>query len=249
MNNLPALAEMNTDIADRAADPAEFVIACCERAKQWLGDLLEDGSIEQIVEMKSQAEAIRVYTVQKNLGKDAELAAAEIVRRAERGIGLAIRRGQEAGEIARRGQGAGNPPGAKGDRVDSGISLPSEFATHSELAGNGAGFYHMSDGVPDEQFDAAIEAAKEEGNLSRANVVRKVRGEAPAAPRSEFNRKRRHIDHYRVLGETVATLEGLMTALRMVDVSAIPEQERGEWSERLRDALRPLNNFTKGVGI
>ena len=38
-----------------------------------------------------------MYTAQKQLGKDAQLAAAEIVRRAERGIGVAIRRGQQNG--------------------------------------------------------------------------------------------------------------------------------------------------------
>jgi hypothetical protein len=57
--------------------------------------------IEQIVELKSQAEAIRVYTVQKQLGHDAELAAAEVVHRAERCIGLAIRKGQAEGRFTK----------------------------------------------------------------------------------------------------------------------------------------------------
>jgi hypothetical protein len=51
--------------------------------------VLERGDIEAIVEFKSWAEVMRVLTIQKDLGKDAELAAAEIVRRAERGIGVA----------------------------------------------------------------------------------------------------------------------------------------------------------------
>ena len=80
---------------ERSADPAGFVVQACERAKAWLEEALEHGEIEQIAEIKSQAEAVRVYTAQKQLGKDAQLAAAEIVRRAERGIGLAIRRGQQ----------------------------------------------------------------------------------------------------------------------------------------------------------
>ena len=75
----------------------------CQRAKAWLREALEHGEIEQIAEIRSQAEAIRVYTTQKQLGTDAQLAAAEIVRRAERGIGVTIRRGQQDGEIAKRG--------------------------------------------------------------------------------------------------------------------------------------------------
>ena len=47
-----------------------------------------------------------IYTAQKNIGKDAELAAAEVVRRAERGLGVTIRRGQEHGTVARHAHAA-----------------------------------------------------------------------------------------------------------------------------------------------
>ncbi|WP_055751031.1 hypothetical protein [Frankia sp. AvcI1] len=68
----------------------------------------------------TQAEAIRIYTTSKQLGKDAELSAAEIVRRAERGIGIAIRRGQEAGAIAKRGDiGGRGAPGVIGSDLGS----------------------------------------------------------------------------------------------------------------------------------
>jgi hypothetical protein len=100
---------------ERSADPAQFVVQACQRAKAWLTEALEHGEIEQIAELKSQAEAVRVYTAQKQLGKDAQLAAAEIVRRAERGIGLAVRRGQHDGQIARRGDRGGcGAPGVRG---------------------------------------------------------------------------------------------------------------------------------------
>lgn len=68
------------------------MIAACEHAKALLTDILERGDIESIVELKSQAEVIRVLTIQKNLAKDAELAAAEIVRRATAGIAIAEER-------------------------------------------------------------------------------------------------------------------------------------------------------------
>jgi hypothetical protein len=109
---------------------------------------LEHGEIEQIAEIKSQAEAVRVYTAQKQLGKDAQLAAAEIVRRAERGIGVAIRRGQQGGQIARRGErgsrGApgvhgGNPGDRRGDHLGS--SRP--FFRHGDER---ADAYAMTDG-------------------------------------------------------------------------------------------------------
>jgi hypothetical protein len=162
-------------IVERSADPAGFVVAACERAKAWLAEALEHGQIEQIAEVKSQAEAVRVYTAQKQLGKDAQLAAAEIVRRAERGIGVAIRRGQAAGQIRRPGQGGGQPPRAVRPRDDKTMSSPADFASHGELLGNGAGIYHLTDGVCDAEFDAALAEAKAEQDLSRANLVRKIR--------------------------------------------------------------------------
>jgi transposase len=165
------------DMIERSADPAGFVVQACQRAKAWLQEALEHGEIGQVAEIKSQAEAVRVYTTQKQLGKDAQLAAAEIVRRAERGIGVAIRRGQHNGEIARRGDrggcGApgvygGNPGARRGDHLGS----PGSFFRHGDER---ADAYAMTDGVSDTDFDDALRQAKAEGNLSRANVVRKIR--------------------------------------------------------------------------
>jgi hypothetical protein len=168
---------------DRAADPGEFVVQACERAKAWLREALDHGEIEQIAEIKSQAEAVRVYTTQKQLGKDAQLAATEIVRRAERGIGLAIRGGQRSGHIAKRGdrggRGApgvrgGNPGDARGDDLGSSAAF---FRNGKERADS----YAMADGVSDTDFEDALGQAKADRDLSRANVVRKIRQRRGAA--------------------------------------------------------------------
>jgi hypothetical protein len=164
-------------VIERSADPAGFVVQACERAKAWLQEALEHGGIEQIAEIKSQAEAVRVYTAQRQLGRDAQLAAAEIVRRAERGIGLAFRRGQQNGEIARRGDcDSRGAPGVHGGN-------PAGFFRHGEER---ADAYTMTDGVSDTDFEDALREARAEGNLSRANVVRKIRqrdGDPPASDR------------------------------------------------------------------
>lgn len=161
------------DAADieRAADPAEFVVQTLERAKAWLASALDHGDIEQIVELKSQAEAIRVYAMSKQLGKDAELSAAEIVRRAERGIGQAIRKGQEAGEIRKRGDDTRTD---LRDRVVNNNLVSPVVAAQVNHQSDLAGMYKLSDDVSDDQFEAAIGKARADGNLSRANVVRQV---------------------------------------------------------------------------
>jgi hypothetical protein len=173
-------------IVERSADPAAFVVQACERAKAWLEQALEHGEIEQIAEIKSQAEAVRVYTAQKQLGKDAQLAAAEIVRRAERGIGVAIRRGQQGGQIARRGErGSRGAPGVHGgnpgDRRGDHLGSSQPFFRHGDER---ADAYAMTDGVSDTDFEDALGEARAEANLSRANVVRKIRQRRgnPGAP-------------------------------------------------------------------
>jgi hypothetical protein len=167
---------------ERVADPGGFVVRVCGQAKALLEEALERGQIEQIAEVKSQAEAVRVYTVQRQLGRDAQLAAAEIVRRAERGIGVAIRRGQAAGQIRRRGDHGGARMAGNGAGKTISKPGPSDFASPVELRGNGAGIYHLTDGVSDEDFEEAVAAAKAEQDLSRANIVRKIRQRRSPAP-------------------------------------------------------------------
>jgi hypothetical protein len=237
-----------TAAIEQAADPAQYVLVACERAKAWLADALEHGDIEQIVELKSQAEAIRIYTQQKQLGKDAELSAAEIVRRAERCIGLAIRKGQSEGTIA--GKDAG--PAVRVAKQSGDTTLlkprPSDFASPHELSSNGAGIYQMTDDVTDEQFEDVIEEARAEGNLSRANVVRKIKGETkPKSDRHELLHRTRHIDPDRVVNEAVISLEGLVMGLDLVKGRAAeldPDQIE-DWAISLRHSIRALQRFLK----
>jgi hypothetical protein len=78
--------------------------------------------------------------------------------------------------LGRRGDRGGRAE-AKGDAntIFSPKPGPAQYASVGELRGNGAGIYHMTDGVSDATFEEALAGAKAEGDLSRANVVRKIR--------------------------------------------------------------------------
>lgn len=176
-----------TAVLERAADPGEFVVQCVESGKAWLTHALEQGDLEGLANLKGWAETLRVATVQKQVGKDAELVATELVRRAERAIGLGIRQGQEEGTIRVKGA-SGGPRRSyerKGQRVhvdqtqDVGKISPTEYLPARDIYGNGVGhpgIYDLTDDVSDETFEEALVEAKAEKNLSRANVVRKVQG-------------------------------------------------------------------------
>jgi hypothetical protein len=159
---------------DRVEDPAAVMVALVEQARTMLAQATGMEGLADVIEWKSRAEAIRVYTQQKDMGHEAELSAAEIVRRAERRIGQLIQEGREAGEIATERD--GRVLGGKRRQLSTdGTELK---PTATSILGDGpirTQVTAMTDGVDDASFDAAIEEAKQEGNLSRANVVRKVK--------------------------------------------------------------------------
>lgn len=248
---------MSADLAVYASDPSgldgldrQSVVALLERGKEWLTLAVQrDAEVGDYVEFKGQAETVRVYTVQKQLGKDAELAAAELVRRAERGIGLAIRKGQEAGEIRKpydnlRGE------GIQGAAITSSLApSPTEFVPAHELSSNGAGIYQMTDGVTDEQFEAGLAEAKAEGNLARANVVRKVTNRpTPKGKRPDVLRGTRRIDSRRVIA---ATVDGYADnaippdLFAEIDLSELEAKDLGEWISSLSESARALRSLTK----
>lgn len=183
---LPVVA----DDVERATDPAAYVVQACERAKAWLADAVEHGAIERIVEFRSQAEAVRIYTMATPFDRDVRLAAAEMVRRAERGIGVAIRKGQEKGTIATRNELRAYAARIRNPRPDGILPhrkpAPTDYVPSDDLTGNGTGIYHLTDGYSDEQFEWAIAAGRAAGSLARAGVIRRLRQQASGGPAPEF---------------------------------------------------------------
>ncbi|MDG4796194.1 hypothetical protein [Micromonospora sp. WMMD1082] len=253
-----ALIVSDQSALEAASDPGQFVVQACERAKTWLAEALEHGDIEQIVELKSQAEAIRIYAMSKQLGEDARLSATEIVRRAERGIGLAIRKGQAEGRINKKGD-------QRSDQVrDANLISPKSLVTNGQELHEA---YLMTDGVPDEQFEAALTEAKAEGNLSRANVVRKVRDTtappttpAPSEPtpaekpRKRAGNRKPLPDAFRVaahdLTKTVDRIERLLDDDRYTrnaeQVSALVRNDLIRASEQLASAINRMTSQEEG---
>jgi hypothetical protein len=157
-------------------DPADREVAVTsmlDQSRQWLDRAMASTTPAQdVAEFKAFVATVAEAAKQKKLSESIQLDAVEMVRRSERALGVAIRHGQETGGVAKSGDIGGIPPGAtarSSNRDD--LARPSDFFNHAQER---ADTYAMTDGVTDEQFESAITAAKEEGNLSRANVVRKV---------------------------------------------------------------------------
>lgn len=179
-----ALARGQEDIAALPLqERGQLVTRALEESKSWLAVATRGTDPAPIAEFKAWAATVAEMTRQKGLAREIQLDAVEMVRRAERGIGVATRHGQAVGVISGHG----------GDRRASN-GAPRTLGSPAELLPNSherADVYAMTDGVTDEAFEDALAAAREEHNLARANVVRKLTPPPPGAPTSRAERAAR----------------------------------------------------------
>lgn len=244
---------MNTDLVipespavlDHASDPGAVMVALVEQAKTLLQQANGMEGIATVLEAKSRAEAIRVYVQQKDMGHDAELAAAEIVRRAERRIGELIRQGQAEGQILAKGQ---NARWFREDRLRDVDPLSAKEIIGAPHFSGVTAMTVLADNVTEEQFEKAIDAAKSEGNLSRRNVVRKIVGTPkPQADRHELLYKTRRFDSVRFVRETVRMAPATSPLFDQVDYSALDLNDVEEWIGSLSSSIRFLTTLRNNL--
>lgn len=163
------------------ADRAVMVTHALIETKQWLAVAMKGTDPTPIAEWKAWAATVVEMTRQKGLASEIQSDALEMLRRTERGIGVAIRNGQEAGEIAKNGdKGGASAPGVRG--AVAGFRSPaSELLISPHVAAQATSrrelsevYYPLADNVTDERFEEVLNEARAEGDLSRANVKRKI---------------------------------------------------------------------------
>lgn len=177
---------MTEDTSTELAVPdrsAASVLTMLEQARTWLATCVEITGPAEIAAAKAQIVTAETYAKELRLSQDIQLDAQEMVRRAEFALGKSIRKGQAEGTIRTKADG-GQPAhvlhGQTGEYEKK--PGPTDYATESELSGNTGtdgtrtGIYAMVDGVEQEDLDTALKEAKAESNLTRANVVRKIKG-------------------------------------------------------------------------
>jgi len=229
---------MTTDVAQWEPSTAAAVIDQLAIARDWLRT--EANDIDEVAGVLAQADAIALLVRKRELGHDAELAAAEIVRRCERRLEELLIEGQDAGRVGRRGDNAHTL--ARPQDVSLGNKLRhSDILPSSKLRVQAK----VMASANDDDFDDALRAARDEGDMSRTNIVRKLKGETQPAARNEWHRKRRHIDPARVVRESVAVLQGVATGLALIDAADVADVNRAQWAADMRDAVQAIDKFRK----
>lgn len=172
-----------------ALDPASregAVTQYLTRARDQLALAVEMTGPAAVAALKAEIAVAAEATKQLGLSKEIQMDAQEMVRRAEFALGKAVRAGQDRGEIRTTGQAAtrydqaGLPrgvidPARRLENASVAAASPTDFLPSSEER---VAVYALVDGVTEPQFEAALSEAKAEGNASRANVVRKIKGVA-----------------------------------------------------------------------
>lgn len=172
---------VSTDVAmleslDKASQELA-VTGMLDQAKQWLDRAMEaTNPAREVADFKAFVATVAEAAKQKKLSEGIQLESTEMVRRSERALGVAIRKGQDAGEVANTATAAAAREARKrtestASHLDAVVS-PNEFFSHHQER---ADTYNMTDNVSDEQFEEAVADAKFEENMSRANVVRHVK--------------------------------------------------------------------------
>lgn len=168
---------------------AEGVVAVLTHARHWLASAVEMTGPADVAAVKATVAMAATYSRELQLSKEIQMDAQEMVRRAEYALGKSIRHGQQRGEIGDRASATASRIAHQTGDTSLVKPSPTTFATSDELSGNGGGIYAMADDVSAEEFEEAITEAKTEGNLSRANVVRKIKGQQSAMTRGDRARE------------------------------------------------------------
>jgi len=171
------MAELDT-LDPQAREVA--MLGMLEQAHTWLAHAVETSApARDIADFKAfiatASDAAKRLKVSKEIQVDAEV----MVRRSERALGQSIRGGQESGEISKKGDAGdqgdyirGGRPVRGGRLHDVNKTSPGDFFAGGRTTQE---TYAMTDDVTDEDFETALTEAKDEGNVSRANVVRKIK--------------------------------------------------------------------------
>lgn len=194
--------------------------------------------------LRADAATVETLTRQRDLGHEAELAAAEIVRRCERKLGELYVLAQSEGRAARRGE---NVTGVRGKRDEVGDYILPKQAFFGKSDGGRSGLAQGAvrmASVNDDDFEDALTKAREAGTMARAAVLRAIDGDTPAAPREP---RRRKLKSARIITETIHLLDGIAASLAIIDPELVTDAERHEWAEAMGTALAKIDHFRKGL--
>lgn len=250
------MAVIESDVAAlEALDPQSREIALTgilTQSRDWLVRATQATDPARAVsDFKAFITTVTEAAKQKKVSEEIVTEATVMVRRTERALGVAIREGQERGTISTVSSGAAvaahNREARRRGEQES--SMRRFLPNANEYVPNGQATvdtYAMADDVTDAQFEEALTEAVEEGNVSRANVVRKIKGEDK--PKREPNNPNKTAQTMERVTSSLWGLRHSLQEITAVDPDLDPAQAAA-WIKEFSSTSQELNrikNLLKG---
>lgn len=154
------------EAAEVAPDPTGYVVSLCEQATHALAEPVTFDEASGLLMAVRRAERLLAFTRDAALGREAGLAATEVLRRLERALAVAVIHGQHTGRVQVRG--------ARSDAPS-----PEEFLGAPGHRSSGLRVMAL---IGDEEFDRVVGEARRDGRLARAELLRRLGAPATVAP-------------------------------------------------------------------
>jgi len=234
----------------RAIEPVQRdvdVIAMLVGAHQGLRLACQANDKMELVRLKGVGHALQEIAKQLGLAEELRLDATEFIRRTERALGVAIREGQARGEVQMRGDNRFTAILGHVDDVTYKKVSPTDFVKQVELSGAGQskGIYAMTDGVTDADFENILTEARDEGNLSRANVARRALmiSNPKPPPAVDPMTVRKTAIARRTIESAALTINSLMLAIAELDPGEVDRDAQGIALDLLTHDIGQIREF------
>jgi hypothetical protein len=255
----------------RSKHDAEIAVSdMLNHAYSWLSRAVASTDTDpmHVKEVRAYAYTISEATKQRDLSRSIKMDAEEMARRADYALGKAIRDGQDNGMITTVKDNHRHSVDCSVTEKSNKKVSASDLATNAQLYGDGRngknnGILALADNASPAEFEEALTEAKAEGNLSRANLVRKVSPERHDSEPDVIDVDSETVDvetgevveetpkrlnrSMKICATTVGDLETTMTLLSYIDYESITTTQARDWAARLEEPMKALRKFNNQI--
>lgn len=211
---------------------------------QWTYALDAADSVEEVAQMRTDADAVLTWIRRRDDSEQVALRAQEFMRSAERKLAELVEELREAGKVRKAGRPKKSVTETPNDGEESVTETPiSPLDVFGDQRARRDALLFAS--VNEDEWREALAAARETGDLSRANLVRMLR--TPASERASRVANGDTPTAGRVVPRAIRQITGAADSLEAFDAEGIEHEDRKEWKAALREQIERVNAWTKGL--
>jgi hypothetical protein len=234
--------ERMTDIEQWEPSSTEQALAVLD---EWTAALDKAQTVEEVTTMRGEAEAVFAWVRRRNESHAVELRAQEFIRNAERKLAELMEELKAAGKV----RGAGRPKkqsvndlqDTEGEPVND-LQVSAREIFGDPMVQRDALLFAS---INEDEWNEAIAAARDKGDLSRKALVRMLR--TPREHRAATDSDGDIPTVGQVVPKAVRALTGVADALSGFDAGSIEHEDRKEWKATIREQIVRIDQWQKAL--